>query len=168
MKKLYLAGPYGFSEIGRQGIQKLKDYLCQSYVVLDPFQDSANVVLADQITAIHQKLLQSQENICFAASQKQLDTLNMQIAKNNEDLLHQSDCILAILDGADIDSGTATEIGIGFAQGKKIYGYRGDFRWCGDNLGTRINLQVEYCIRESGGTIFYSLEELERFIKNNT
>ena len=91
----------------------------------------------------------------------------MKIAKKNEDLLLQSDYILAILDGSDIDSGTAAEIGIGYAHGKKIYGYRGDFRWSGDNLGTKINLQVEYCIRESGGSIFYSIEELEQYFLKN-
>ncbi|MHA1673311.1 MAG: nucleoside 2-deoxyribosyltransferase [Promethearchaeota archaeon] len=167
MKKLYLAGPYGFSEIGKRGIQKLKDFLSQSYIVLDPFEDSSNAILSSQIIAINQNLLQSQENSSFVHSQKQLDKLNMKIGKRNEVLLIQSDLILAILDGSDIDSGTAAEIGMGYVHHKKIYGYRGDFRWSGDNLGTKINLQVEYCIRESGGCIFYSFEELEQYFMKN-
>ncbi|MHA1518759.1 MAG: nucleoside 2-deoxyribosyltransferase [Promethearchaeota archaeon] len=167
MKKLYLAGPYGFSEIGSHGIQKLKEFLTQFYIIIDPFKDSSNAILSDQITAIHHKLFDPEENHNFPTSQKQLDKLNMEIATQNEELLHQSDFILAILDGADIDSGTAAEIGMGYSHGKKIYGYRGDFRWSGDNLGTKINLQVEYCIRKSGGCIFYSFEELERFFRKN-
>ena len=34
--------------------------------------------------------------------------------------------VVAVLDGADVDSGTAAEIGYAFARGKLIVGYRGD------------------------------------------
>ena len=68
--------------------------------------------------------------------------------------------MLAILDGTDVDSGTASEIGYAFALGKKILGYRGDFRLTGDNPGSTVNLQVEYFIRKSGGRIVRSVEEL--------
>jgi hypothetical protein len=58
-----------------------------------------------------------------------------------------------VLDGVDVDSGTAAEIGSGFAKGKKIIGYRGDFSLSADNEGSIVNLQVEYFIEASGGAI---------------
>ena len=65
-----------------------------------------------------------------------------------------------MLDGVDVDSGTAAEIGYGFAKGKKIVGYRGDLRLSSDNEGAIVNLQVEYFIRASGGTIINRLVDL--------
>ena len=64
--------------------------------------------------------------------------------------------VLANLDGQDVDSGTAAEIGYAFAKGKPIIGYRGDVRLSSDNVGSTVNLQVEFFIRESGGEIVTS------------
>lgn len=64
------------------------------------------------------------------------------------------------MDGAEIDICTASEIGYAFALGKKILGYRGDFRLTGDSPGNTVNFQVEYFIRKSGGTVARSIEEL--------
>jgi nucleoside 2-deoxyribosyltransferase len=68
--------------------------------------------------------------------------------------------VVAVLDGTDVDSGTAAEIGYAFARGKLIVGYRGDFRLSADNEGSTVNLQVEYFIRASGGTIVERYEDL--------
>ena len=65
-----------------------------------------------------------------------------------------------MLDGTDVDSGTAAEIGYAFARGKNILGYRGDFRLSADNEGATVNLQVEYFIRESGGDIITAFAAL--------
>jgi nucleoside 2-deoxyribosyltransferase len=65
-----------------------------------------------------------------------------------------------VLDGTDVDSGTAAEIGYAFAKGKPILGYRGDFRLAADNEGGVVNLQVEYFIRASGGDIITKLDGL--------
>lgn len=40
----------------------------------------------------------------------------------------KADVILAILEGADVDSGTCIELGLAYAQNKKIIGVRTDFR----------------------------------------
>jgi nucleoside 2-deoxyribosyltransferase len=66
----------------------------------------------------------------------------------------------AVLDGVDVDSGTAAEIGYAYARGKPILGYRGDFRLSADNEGSTVNLQVEYFIRQSGGDIIAALADL--------
>jgi nucleoside 2-deoxyribosyltransferase len=72
----------------------------------------------------------------------------------------ECDAVVAILDGVDVDSGTAAEIGYAFAKGRPIFGYRGDFRLSADNEGATVNLQVEYFIRQSGGDIVTTIEQL--------
>jgi len=94
--------------------------------------------------------------------------LNPKIGRKNQLLIDECDAILAVLDGTDVDSGTAAEIGYGFARGKPILGYRGDFRLCADNEGGIVNLQVEYFIRASGGDIINKIEALPTAIKKLT
>jgi uncharacterized damage-inducible protein DinB len=65
-----------------------------------------------------------------------------------------------VLDGVDVDSGTAAEIGYAFARGKPIVGYRGDLRLAADDEALTVNLQVEYFIRASGGDIVATLGEI--------
>jgi nucleoside 2-deoxyribosyltransferase len=67
-----------------------------------------------------------------------------QIGKANEDMIRSCDIVLGVLDGAELDSGTASEIGFAAALGKKCYGLRTDFRDSGDFDGLPINLQVLY------------------------
>jgi nucleoside 2-deoxyribosyltransferase len=86
--------------------------------------------------------------------------LNTEIARNNQHAIDTCDALFAVLDGADVDSGTAAEIGYGFAQGKLIVGYRGDFRITGDNEGCVVNLQVEFFIRQSGGDIVGTIDHI--------
>ena len=74
--------------------------------------------------------------------------------------------IVAILEGSDIDSGVATEIGYAYALNKKIIGHRSDTRVSGDNLGARVNLQIEYFIGSSGGEIVTTLQRLKETLDN--
>jgi nucleoside 2-deoxyribosyltransferase len=48
----------------------------------------------------------------------------------NQDLkgLEQADAVVAILDGPDVDSGTAFEVGYAFAKGKPVIGLKTDMR----------------------------------------
>ena len=77
----------------------------------------------------------------------------MMIGANNDDTIQESDLTVAVLDGPDVDSGTAAEIGHASSVGKTIVGYRSDSRLCGDNEGSLVNLQVDYYIRKNGGFI---------------
>lgn len=71
-----------------------------------------------------------------------------------------SDIVTANLDGVDVDSGTASEIGYAAGRGIPIFGYRTDFRLAGDNIGSLVNLQVESFITGNGrGHITSDLEE---------
>jgi nucleoside 2-deoxyribosyltransferase len=67
--------------------------------------------------------------------------------------IERADGIVAALDGVDVDSGTAAEIGYAAALGKWIIGYRGDFRKAGEDPKVVVNLQVQYFIEKNGGTI---------------
>ena len=91
--------------------------------------------------------------------------LNMVMGERNAGAIEGSDGVVAVLDGVDIDSGTASEVGYAFGLGKKIAGYRGDFRLSSDNEGCIVNLQVEYFIRKSGGEIVTTLEKLDKLLE---
>jgi len=69
--------------------------------------------------------------------------------------------VVAVLDGADVDSGTAAEIGYATALGKWVIGYRGDFRRTGEDEASEVNLQVEYFISKNQGVIVHSLADLQ-------
>jgi len=72
------------------------------------------------------------------------------------DTIDKCDTVVANLDGVDIDSGTAWEIGYAFAKGKKIIGIRTDSRlYEKDQI---VNLMVQ----QSSVKIVKSLEELEK------
>ena len=86
--------------------------------------------------------------------------LDEQTGRVNTEAIHECDAVLAVLDGVDIDSGTAAEIGYACAKGKPIIGYRGDFRVCSDNEGATVNLQVEYFIHLTGGKIVMALDQV--------
>ena len=56
--------------------------------------------------------------------------------------LEAADLIVACMDGADPDSGTAWECGYAYAKAKPIVCYRTDFRICGDSKGAPYNLML--------------------------
>jgi nucleoside 2-deoxyribosyltransferase len=67
------------------------------------------------------------------------------------DAINHSDVVVAILDGADSDSGTCIEIGYAKAKGKLIIGVRTDFR-SGEDRGLNImvsNICSHLLIRSS-------------------
>lgn len=81
----------------------------------------------------------------------------------SEDLrtLDEASIVVALLDGADVDSGTAVEIGYAYAKGKKIFGLLTDFRAHPVRQGApaKINNMI-WGACEEGQTIFGSLDKL--------
>lgn len=143
MKNIYVASPLGFSESYRGFYEDRLLPLVRGcgLGVLDPWS------LPPEVPA--------------PGSPKRLwEEFNMAKGRANADAIASSDGVLAVLDGTDVDSGTASEIGYAFALGKKIVGYRGDFRLTGDNPASVVNLQVEYFIMESGGRVVLSAAEI--------
>ena len=165
---LFLSGPYGFSQISARGMALLIEILSKHFRVVNPFEDDFNARAGEEIARLGESLLglshdkgpSENGEISYNAIPPRLQDLSMAIAGRNEQLLRESSIVLAILDGPDVDSGTASEIGLAYALGKPIFGYRSDFRMAGDNPGTVVNLQVEYFIRKSGGSIIRTPDEL--------
>lgn len=149
-RRVYLAGPLGFSELGRLGQTALVDLLRDlGHDALDPFA----LAPAQEIARIARLSSLDAQRDAWRA-------LNRRIGETNTRAIQDCDLVVAVLDGADVDSGTAAEIGYAYARGKRIVGYRGDFRLAADNVGSLVNLQVEYFIHASGGAIADSLEAL--------
>jgi nucleoside 2-deoxyribosyltransferase len=149
--QVYLAGPLGFSEVGRAFYAEtlIPEVRRLGYDVLDPW------------TLTDKKKLDAVKNLPYGEARRDAwRTLNAEIGGNNRAAIDRCDMVLAVLDGTDVDSGTAAEIGYAFARKKPILGYRGDFRLSADNEGSIVNLQVEYFIRESGGDIVATFAEL--------
>ena len=63
------------------------------------------------------------------------------IFSENLNALEKSDIIVAVIDGADADSGTAWEMGCAYAQKKQVIALRTDFRRAG--LYEKVNLMLE-------------------------
>jgi nucleoside 2-deoxyribosyltransferase/predicted secreted protein len=68
----------------------------------------------------------------------------------NKKALEDSDVTVAIIDGADADSGTAWEMGYAFALGKQVIALRTDFRRIGHR--ERVNLMLEQSAKVVGST----------------
>ena len=73
--------------------------------------------------------------------------------------IERSDIIVAVIDGADVDSGTAWEIGFAFARGKTVVGLRTDFRSLG--IEGTVNLMVERSV-----VLCMSVSELLNHLKS--
>ncbi len=78
----------------------------------------------------------------------------------NFDAIRRCDRVLAIVDGADVDSGVACELGFGRALGKRCDGLRTDLRLSGECPTLGLNLQVASAIFDSGGLLLRRLEDL--------
>jgi nucleoside 2-deoxyribosyltransferase len=94
----------------------------------------------------------------------ELVVVNERVGARNADLLDRCDCVLAVLDGTDVDSGTAAEIGYARARGKPVVGLRTDLREGGENAGTPVNLQVAHFIHASGGSVCSDVDEAVRLV----
>jgi nucleoside 2-deoxyribosyltransferase len=155
--RVYMAGPLGFSEGGRLFHARIIALLTElGHSVLDPWAfDPARIAAVAAMP--------------YGETRREAwSKLNFEIGKKNIELVDQSDAVLAVLDGVDVDSGTAAEIGYAYARQKFILGYRGDFRLAGDNEGSIVNLQVEYFILASGGKIVASLPDLQSLMAGLT
>ena len=81
-----------------------------------------------------------------------------------EDLkaLRESEHIIAILDGNDVDAGTAFELGYAYAAGKPLYGLKTDYR--SFSPIENVNLMIEVPLRQ----IFRSLGEVIAALKSES
>lgn len=164
--KIYLAGPLGFSEVGRafHDGTVVPEVKRLGHVPLDPWSDEPPPGIDPRLAADIKDLARDIKAVMAMgygpARRDAWRKLNHRIGDKNRRLIDEAEMVMAVLDGADVDSGTAAEIGYAFAKGKPILGYRGDFRLSADNDGSIVNLQVEYFVRASGGSIIGRMDEL--------
>ena len=149
---IYVAGPLGFSEAGRHFHDS----------VLVPFVKSLGYEVLDPWALIDPHEVEAVRRMPYGAEKREAwRKLNREMGANNRAAIDAAHGVVAVLDGPDVDGGTAAEIGYAFARGKLIVGYRGDSRLSADNEGGTVNLQVEFFIHESGGTIVSRYQDLE-------
>ncbi len=150
MPSIYLASPLGFAESTRAFMDDLVARLSEYLTVHNPWDPPET---GDPFAGIW-------EIERVAERDRRLAEVNRTLGRLNREAIDNSDGLFAILDGVDVDSGTAAEIGYAFGRDKYICGLRTDFRLAGDNPGSIVNLQVEFFILESGGRIVTTTDGL--------
>lgn len=150
--RIYLASPLGFSPENRPYLDKVKSRLVfLGFSVFDPWEQTQYVDAIADARRIEG----------FAERVAAFRRIAAGIGLVNEDGIRGSSIVFAVLDGAEVDSGTASEVGFGAAIGRRCYGLRTDLRDCGDFPGVPINLQVLHFIERSGGRLFRTVDEIE-------
>ncbi|HEX4489731.1 MAG TPA: nucleoside 2-deoxyribosyltransferase [Acidimicrobiia bacterium] len=146
--KVYVAGPLGFSESGRRYHESvvLPALVDAGFEPLDPWVLEAAELAVFALERGHRDRI------------ARLPDVNRAIGARNAELIRAASCVLAILDGSDVDSGTAAEIGYAAARSRPVVGLRTDLRPGGDNEATTVNLQVEWFVESTGGTICTTLD----------
>ena len=153
--RVYLASPLGFADSTRAFMDDLVRELASDAVeVVNPWDKTE---FADELTQA-MTIARHDERVARMAE------INHRIAAWNEAAIRSSDAVVAVLDGVDVDSGTASEIGFAYALGKRVFGLRTDFRLAGDNLGAVVNLQVQHFIHASGGRIVRAVGPLRALL----
>ncbi|WP_440954785.1 nucleoside 2-deoxyribosyltransferase [Methanosarcina sp. Mfa9] len=136
-KTIYLAGPL-FTQAELEFNRKLRDMLLKKgFAVFLPQED------AEDAKKEHER--QNQKYI-FQRCVEGVD---------------DSDFVVAVLDGVDVDSGTAWEIGYAYAKGKVIIGLRTDFRELSNGI---VNLMIEVSADTLARNEEELLETVEKFL----
>jgi nucleoside 2-deoxyribosyltransferase len=143
LPRVYVASPLGFTAAGRSFNVVVKSAISDAGLVpIDPWDPERGLPLLNALRI--EDTMQRQISLRAA---------DRAIGANNAEDIRRCAGLMALLDGSDIDSGTAAEIGFAAALGKPIVGCRTDFRHTGDNEGVVVNLQVEYFITMTGGDV---------------
>lgn len=150
MTRIYLASPLGFAASTAAFMDDAVARLSEIVHVENPWDDVRFVEDFAEIATLDSH----NERV------SRLHKINLELGRANAERIDKSDAVMAILDGVDVDSGTAAEIGFAFGKGKSVFGVRTDFRLAGDNIGATVNLQVQYFIEASGGQVVTTLDEL--------
>lgn len=85
------------------------------------------------------------------------------IFRENMRALDQCQIVVAILEGPQVDDGTAWEVGYHYARGGKVLGIRTDFRKAGESPESWANAMIEFscvCIVNNPDQLLLKLKEL--------
>lgn len=104
------------------------------------------------------------------------------IARADIDKLKESKFLIAIIDGVEVDSGVAAEVGAFYMTGRPIFALYSDVRQLGRDNTKKIDALIEDgtenqfmyrnlfligIIKESGGGVYSTIEDLVRAIKES-
>jgi nucleoside 2-deoxyribosyltransferase len=146
--RAYIASPLGFTESGLFYYNSiLIPRLQRDFDIRDPWA-----------------LVTAKEMSAALTEPDTLPNFRLEIGKRNYQAINQSDILISILDGQEVDSGTASEVGYAAGLGKTVYGLRTDTRTSGE-IGMPVNLQVAAFIHMNGGCICSTLDALISQIK---
>lgn len=149
--KVYVASPLGFADSTKAFMHEWERALAEAGMeVLSPWTNST----------YGEAFARAERHADRAARVAALREVNMAVGAANARMIRECDSVAAVLDGVDVDSGTASEIGFAAALGKRIFGLRTDSRLTGDNEGAPVNLQVYYFIAITGGTVTGTIADL--------
>jgi len=140
--RCYVASPLGFSETSRE-------YYAERYLP----------ALAEHVEPVDPWTLSLPAEFEAAQAAGRAAAFGVEAGARNAQAIRGAQLVIAHLDGQEIDSGTAAEIGYGAALGLPVLAVRSDLRASGEP-GMRVNLQVQAFVVLSGGFIAASLEEL--------
>jgi nucleoside 2-deoxyribosyltransferase len=162
MKKIYLASPYGFTDSGIYFMNEVMIPMLKkaNYEVLNPWG------LLPEFKKELEEAMKLKDPVKI---QEKFQEILSSAASRDLKLVDECDFLLAVLDGSDVDSGVALEIGYAYVKGKKMIGYRSDTRQSGDIAPLKVNVMIEDCIRNTGGQLFAGIgawEELQKGIPN--
>lgn len=150
---VYVASPLGFAKTSKYFYDEvlLPELRAGGFDPLDPWLGAAPIEAAMRISNPAER---------FEA----LVAANVEVGRQNENLLAQATAVFAVLDGPDVDSGTAAEIGWAAALRLPVVGWKTDLRLASDNEAAVVNLQVQYFIERSGGRIERDLDRAIRLL----
>jgi nucleoside 2-deoxyribosyltransferase len=140
--RCYIASALGFTEAGAHYYEHV--YLPALRTVVTPVDPWA---------------MTSAEEIANARARGQEREFALEIGGRNAHAVRSCALVAAHLDGQEVDSGTAAEVGFAAGLGLRCFGIRSDLRQSGEP-GVAVNLQVEHFIVASGGSICANLDEL--------
>jgi nucleoside 2-deoxyribosyltransferase len=140
--RCYVASALGFTEAGAHYYEHV--YLPALSKVVEPVDPWS--------------LTTSQEMAEARAGRREYQ-FALEIGRRNAEAIRSCTLLAAHLDGQEVDSGTAAELGFAAALGVRCFAVRTDLRQSGEP-GVSVNLQVEHFLVESGGALCGSLEEL--------
>ncbi len=152
MPHVYVASPLGFSAATKGFYDEvlLPAIQAAGWTTLDPWADLDGAI---------DESFRDAAWLSDDAKVQALRQINRSLGAANEELIRRADALFAVLDGTDVDSGTAAEIGFGAALGLPTIGLRLDTRLTGDNAGTTVNLQVQHFIETRGGSVHRTVDD---------
>lgn len=140
--RCYVASALGFTEAGAH-------YYANVYLP----------ALSGVVTPVDPWALTTAQEVAEARAAQREHDFALEIGKRNAEAIRGCALLAAHLDGQEVDSGTAAEIGFAAALGLRCFGLRTDLRESGEP-GVSVNLQVEHFLVASGGALFTSLTQL--------